>query len=285
MKQLVVLADHGGTVSTVRTGPILGLIAQFVLLFILTATVGLGPAGWLTGVASGLVTCVALTRGLRHSPSGTLGPADWVTLGRAVLVGGAAALTVESVQRPVPTALVVSITVVALILDAIDGLVARRTRTMSALGARFDGEIDAFLILVLSGYVAPTVGVWVLAIGVMRYAFMAGGWVLPWLRGKLPFRYWRKVVTAVQGIALVVAAAGVLPAVVIVPACAGALALLAESFGRDVFWLWRHRTPAPVPARAQAGARPRVRTRLQVRPRLQARARAARAHSTVGSVD
>ena len=47
---------------------------------------------------------------------------------------------------------------VALLLDAVDGQVARRTNTVSALGARFDMETDAFLVLVLSVYVAPIVG-------------------------------------------------------------------------------------------------------------------------------
>ena len=94
----------------------------------------------------------------------------------------------------------------ALALDAVDGRVARATRTCSAFGGRFDGEADAFLLLVLSVHVAPSYGWWVLAIGLARYAFAAAGWVAPWLRGRLPFRYWRKVVTAVQGIVLVVAA-------------------------------------------------------------------------------
>jgi hypothetical protein len=82
----------------------------------------------------------------------------------------------------------------------------------------------------------------------MRYTFVAAGWIFPWLRRQLPFRYWRKVVTAVQGIALTVAAAGLLPggdAVVVVIA----LALLVESFGRDVIWLRRTMpvvTPPPV---------------------------------------
>ena len=39
---------------------------------------------------------------------------------------------------------------VALILDGVDGKVARRTRNASAFGARFDMEVDAFLILVFS---------------------------------------------------------------------------------------------------------------------------------------
>ena len=54
---------------------------------------------------------------------------------------------------------------VALLLDWVDGQVARRTHTESAFGARFDMEVDAFLILVLSVYVASTTGWWVLIIG------------------------------------------------------------------------------------------------------------------------
>ena len=72
-------------------------------------------------------------------------------------------------------AALVGLAVVALVLDGVDGWVARRTGTVSALGARFDMEVDAFLILVLSVYVAGSVGPWVLAIGAARYAFWAAG--------------------------------------------------------------------------------------------------------------
>ena len=74
-------------------------------------------------------------------------------------------------------------------------------------GARLDGEVDAFLILVLSVYVARDAGAWVLAIGLARYLFLAAGWVLPWMRAPLPSRHWRKVVCATRGIVLTVAAA------------------------------------------------------------------------------
>ena len=77
--------------------------------------------------------------------------------------------------------------------------------------ARFDGEVDAFLILVLSVVVSAAVGWWVLVAGLVRYAFWAAARALPWMRRPLPFRYWRKVVTATVGITLAVAAAGVLP--------------------------------------------------------------------------
>ena len=122
-----------------------------------------------------------------------------------------AALTVELLLgHPVRPA-VLALTVPALALDAVDGRVARRTGTVTAFGGRFDGEVDAFLILVLSVAAAPTVGWWVLAAGLVRYAFAVAGWCLPWMRAPLEFRYWRKVVTAVVGIALTVAVADVLP--------------------------------------------------------------------------
>ena len=71
--------------------------------------------------------------------------------------------------------------------------------------------------------------------------FWAAGWVFPWFRRRLPPRPWRRVVAAVQGVVLVVAAASVLPDTATYAALAVALALLGESFGHDVLWLVRHR--------------------------------------------
>lgn len=239
-----------------RTGPITGLIGQVVLLTALAATAGLGPAGWLAGAGYGIFTCAALTVGLHRHAVSTLGPADRVTLTRAVLVGGVTALAADSLSRDIPVRVLVGLAVVALVLDAVDGKVARRTGTCSALGARFDMEVDAYLLLVFSVYLTRPFGAWVLAIGAMRYAFLAAGWALPWMRATLPFRYWRKVVAATQGVVLMVATAGILPWAVMAVALAGALALLVESFGRDVGWLWRRRRPVP-PARVPAVARVR----------------------------
>ncbi|MFI6263725.1 CDP-alcohol phosphatidyltransferase family protein [Micromonospora sp. NPDC051006] len=244
---------------TVRTGPLIGLTAQIVLLGALAATVGLTGPGWLVGVGYGLVTCVALSRGLGRAGAVRLGPADRVTLTRAVLAGGVTALVVDAaIGRPTPVGLLTTLTVVALLLDAVDGRVARRTGTASALGARFDMEADAFLLLVLSVHVAPNAGGWVLAIGGMRYAFVVAGWALPWLRATLPARQWRKVAAAAQGIVLAVALAGVLPHRWATLLVAGGLALLVESFARDVFWLWRHRPlrPRPRPTGHVAGVVP-----------------------------
>lgn len=236
--------------STVRTGPVIGLIVQIVVLAVLAGTVGLGTVGWLAGLAYGLVLCVLLSRGMSRSGARGLSPADQVTLSRAILVGGVTALAAESFARPAPAALMVTLTAVALALDAVDGYTARRTGTTSELGARFDMEIDSFLVLVLCLHVAPSVGGWVLAIGAMRYVFVAASWVLGWMRGSLPPRYWRKVVAAIQGVLLTVAMGDALPGPLTTVVLMVSLALLIESFGRDVTWLWvtRHLRRASIVA-------------------------------------
>jgi phosphatidylglycerophosphate synthase len=229
-------------VRTVRSGPVIGLMVTLALLAALASTVGLSAPGWIAGIACGLATNAALARGLARSAASAMGPADRVTLTRATLVGAVTALTADSFSVPVPVATLVTITTVALLLDGVDGWVARRTESASALGARFDMEVDAFLILVLSVYVARSAGAWVLAIGAARYAFVAASWTLPWMRSTLPPRPWRKVVAAVQGIVLAFAAADLVGLVWSDIAVAGALALLTESFGRDVWWLRGRRT-------------------------------------------
>jgi phosphatidylglycerophosphate synthase len=242
-------------VRSVQSGPAAGLAAQVALLVVLALAVGLGPLAWVAGVACALTLTVLVSRSLTTHGLDRLGPADRITLARASLVVGVTALTAESFQRPVPGSVYVGLTAVALALDAVDGATARRTGTASEFGARFDMEVDAFLILVLSVYVAPSAGAWVLAIGLMRYAYVVVGWSQPWLRGTVPPRYWRKVVAAIQGVTLAVAASGALPYAVTEAALVLALLLLLESFGRDVVWLW-HRRGAVPPAHADTGAEP-----------------------------
>ena len=167
------------------------------------------------------------------------GAANQVTLARATLVGGVTALVAAGASGP-QLIVLVAIGSVALALDGLDGYLARRNNTVSVLGARFDMEVDAFLILVLSVLVCRTVGPWVLAIGLMRYAFVAAMFVMPRLRATLPFSRARKVVAAMQGGLLVAAAAPIWPLEVAVGLAAVALVALAWSFGRDVWWLLAH---------------------------------------------
>jgi hypothetical protein len=229
-----------------RGGVALGLAAQAGLLGALAVTVGLSPLGWVVGLLCGVVPCVAVAR-IHPAGRTRAAPADVVTLTRALIACAVAALVADSfVGRP-PAVVLVALSIVALGLDAVDGFVARRTRS-SLFGARFDGEVDAFLILALSVYAVHSFSPWVLAIGVARYAFALAGWPLPWLRAPLPPRYWRKAVAAVQGVVLTGVAADVGPRWLLEAALVVAAALLAESFGRDVWWLWRRRKGAAIDA-------------------------------------
>src|SRR6185312_5857622 len=133
-----------------RAGPLAGLIAQLVLLAVIAATVGLDTAGWAVGVACSVAMAALLARALERAPRDPLGPASLVTIVRATLVIGVAALAADSFARGTPVALLVALASVALALDLVDGWVARRTKTESQLGAGFDGEVDAFLLLVLT---------------------------------------------------------------------------------------------------------------------------------------
>ncbi|MFB0615926.1 CDP-alcohol phosphatidyltransferase family protein [Streptomyces sp. AGS-58] len=217
-----------------------GAGVQILLLALLGSVIGMGPAGWLTGLAFAFATWAVLSRALHRSRLSSFGPANRVTLGRTTLVGGVTALVADSFEGAPPVTLLAALTAVALLLDGVDGKVARRTGTSSALGARFDMEVDAFLILVLSVYVSTRLGPWVLLIGGMRYAFVAAARLAPWLNAPLPLSFARKTVAALQGICLLVAGAEVLPLPADLAIVLLALGSLVWSFGRDVAWLWRN---------------------------------------------
>jgi phosphatidylglycerophosphate synthase len=233
-------------VGEVRPGPVGALVGQIALLAILARTVGLTPAGWAAGLAVGAAVAALLSTAMSRAGRAHLGTANRVTLARAVLVGGIAALVAGGFVGASANAALVALATPALLLDAIDGWLARRTGTVSDFGARFDMEVDALLILVLSIDSARNLGPWVLAIGAARYLLAAAGLVVGWLRATAPARPWGKIVAAVQGVTLTVVCSHVLPHAVAIAAVAVALALLTESFGHQVAWLWRHERMRPV---------------------------------------
>ena len=241
-----------GALPTTWLAAALGALATAVLLGVVSVTAGLGVVGWIAGVATGAAAPALLVTARGRSDQPALHPADWVTLTRLVLIAGVTGLVADSFSRTVPVTALVTLSSVALALDAVDGQVARRTGTATPLGARIDGEADAFLILVLSTFVAQDYGSWVLAIGAARYALLLAGWLMPWLAAPLPPRYWGKVVAAFTGIVLTVAASGVTSRLTGMIAVAVALLLLAESFGRNVIWLYR------------TGAGPRTRRAVRI---------------------
>lgn len=233
--------------ATVLVAAVLG---QAALLTGAQLIVGLTPlAWWACGVHLAVLLALVL-RGLRRSALNTLGWANAITLARAQLTGVVLALavtlagpasTVDARTPGLSTVTLALAALLAILLDGLDGLVARRTDTCTSFGARFDVEADAFLVLVLAAHVAQQAGWWVLAIGAMRYLYVAAAWLAPWLAAPLPPRTSRKLIGLAQGLVLLTVAAGVLPAPVAGALLTVSLLLLVWSFGRDVWGLSTHR--------------------------------------------
>ncbi|WP_417807055.1 CDP-alcohol phosphatidyltransferase family protein [Thioclava sp.] len=209
----------------------------------------LAPGGAFVSVGLFALLAISIAYLMRtHYPHARLGPANAVTLVRAALVCALVAPLAAEVLAPAPIPsearwLVAGIATLALALDGLDGWLARLSGLSSSFGARFDMEVDAALglILALSVVVSGTVGVWVLALGAMRYAYVLAGFSLPWLNAPLPERFRRKLVCVVQIgtlIVLTLPGLGALPATLI---AAGATLALAGSFAADIIWLARRR--------------------------------------------
>lgn len=190
---------------------------------------------WTAAAVFAAMMAIVVAAARAHHPFPRFGAANRVTMVRAALLALVSALLLEPASAIVAWA-VVAATVVLAALDGLDGWLARRTGLASDFGARFDVEVDALLILVLSLFVwqHDKAGVWVLACGLMRYGFVAAGWVMPWLAGPLPPTLRGKSVAVGQFAGLGLALAPVVPTPASSVIAAITLATLAWSFAIDV---------------------------------------------------
>jgi phosphatidylglycerophosphate synthase len=228
-----------------RTSALRGIAAAgsaaFVIALVSGPLIGAG-SGYLVKTLGVFATVSALAFGAvgAHHPFSRMGPANQITLFRAALVAAAVG---QIGEPPSATAawLAVGITSVAAILDGVDGWLARRSGQSSAFGARFDMETDALLILGLSVLVWQhgKAGLWVLACGVMRYAFVACTRLVPWMGGPLRSTLRGKTVAIGQLVGLGVALSPAVPSPYSNVTSAVTLAVLAWSFAVDVLWLYR----------------------------------------------
>ncbi|WP_353981650.1 CDP-alcohol phosphatidyltransferase family protein [Salinicola endophyticus] len=172
-----------------------------------------------------------------------IGWANRITLLRAVFIALVAGLIAYPafIQRHAEG--IAALALLALLLDGIDGWVARHTHSATRFGARFDMELDAFFIVVLCAALVALdkVGSWVLVIGLARYAFVGAGLYWPWLHRELPVSYLRKTVCVWQVATLLACLLPLVTSAWAVALTSLAAALLALSFGRDLVWLWRRR--------------------------------------------
>lgn len=204
-------------------------------------TLGLSLGAPLKALALVGLLAVLASPALPAHDQPTLGPANGVTLARAVLVAGLAGLLGESIGEA--GVMVATVGLLAFGLDGLDGQIARRTGRASPFGARLDMELDALTVVVLCGlaWQLDRAGAWVLWCGAMRYLFVGAAWVWPWMQRPLPHDPRRAIVCGLQITSLLLC---LLPW----PApgshllAAGGTALLTWSFAVDTLWLVRHRT-------------------------------------------
>ncbi len=220
---------------------IAGLVMTVGLAGIVSAS--LPPDGWLlTGALGGYGALVAmLYRG--QAGKRVLGWANRATLARAVITAVLAGALLQPGLFIEQAWTIAALSLIALALDGLDGWLARRLDETSRFGARFDMETDAALILVLCAglWLSGLAPAWVLAIGLMRHAFLLAGRVWPWLARPLPERFGRKLVCVVQVGVLVLALLPFIGEAWRLLMLAAALLLLGISFLIDVAWLARRR--------------------------------------------
>lgn len=218
----------------------LGLVATGAGLGVAVALDALEPWSVLVAGLGYLLGAVLISA---FWPRATFGWANGVTLAR--LVGGCwiAAMTLEAGLRGLSTAerlLLVVLATMCLILDGVDGWIARARAESSPFGARFDVETDAVLLLCLS-VVVPILGVagwWALLLSGLRYGYLLASSVVPALRVPLSPSCRGRVICVLVESALIAALLIDLvspgwPASVVL---ALALACLAWSFARDIVW-------------------------------------------------
>jgi phosphatidylglycerophosphate synthase len=204
--------------------------------------------GWLSASTAAFCFLVLAALVARHSRARSFGIADVVTLSRGLGVCFLAGLALQALAGDLAKHGVLTMIIMGalcLTLDGVDGRVARARGETSAFGARFDVETDAAMLVVLSVAVAALgiAGWWVLAIGAIRYGYVATSLVVPALRTPLPYRYSGKVIAVFQALALLAALTFRLThgehwlsnTFLLL-----ALASLCWSFGRSVIWQIRH---------------------------------------------
>lgn len=174
-------------------------------------------------------------------PLRRFGAANSVTLLRAgltTLLLGLVGCSTTALNTWMPSVVALG----ALCLDGVDGWLARHEGSVTAFGARFDMEIDALFILVLALLALQTgkVGLWIMALGALRYGFVATGLLLPWLRAPLPPRKWRQTVCVIQALVLIACLTPWVEPGLATLLAAMTLILVLLSFAADILWLWRH---------------------------------------------
>ena len=150
------------------SGWLLPMHAVVVLTACGVAVVLRGPWPLALGVGLSFLGLVGNAVG-RWTPSGRFGPANAVTVGRLFLL-----LLLATFAHRLSSSVLAAGFLLALLLDVLDGYVARQGGHASAFGASFDVEVDAVFVLFV-GYLLwlrAGLGFWALGAGLLRYIYV-----------------------------------------------------------------------------------------------------------------
>ncbi|MFK7993814.1 MAG: CDP-alcohol phosphatidyltransferase family protein [Granulosicoccus sp.] len=247
-------ARHTAAGSDTFTTPVgtaitLVLISFFILVILLTLSIYLTPFGIssaLTSLFLWSIIAILVWSNRRHHLFANFGSANVVTSTRAAITALMAGFIPIAAQIPSDAWLwtIALVATITLCLDGLDGYLARKSNLCSEFGSRFDMEIDALLALVITLFIWQTekVGIWILALGLMRYLFLGAAIWLDFLKAPLYPSMRRKTLCVVQVGALCLMLCPLLSASQLTIVGAIALAGLTASFAIDVLWLSRQHT-------------------------------------------
>ena len=139
--------------------------------------------------------------------------------------------------------IIIILSTVSLVMDGLDGFIARKYNLVSKFGEIIDQESDNFLMLVISIslYLNKDVGLYVFLIPLYRYTFLVSMKKYDWLQRTLPSSQFRKI-ACVLTIALMIMSQDVyfnyentLFLVIL------SLFIITFSFSKDIIWLYRNK--------------------------------------------
>jgi phosphatidylglycerophosphate synthase len=205
------------------------------------ASIVLGRA-WPTAAMALLSFAVLVLRGRRA----------WGSVRRTVVPNLVTALRVLIIAsmtfalHDAPGLLVTAVMLGVLALDALDGWLARRANAVTAFGAHFDMETDAFFILTvdLELLMRGRLGFWILITGFLRYAYMLVTALVPPRGGQVP----RSRLGRNSFGCLVVGLSAAMASTTVLGTAAAALGTSAVvlSFGWAFYWSYLRRHQGPL---------------------------------------
>ena len=171
-----------------------------------------------------------------HLPQSRFGPANRISLLRGLIIAVLAGFAWNTPASPDVEWVVFILASCALVLDGVDGTVARRSGMASELGARLDRELDGLLTLVLCCviYLSGRVEAFVLIAGMMHYAFLVARKLNLMSATSLPPSFRRQAAGVLSSVLLVVCCAPSMGASVDMGLALTVIVLLTTSFSCDI---------------------------------------------------